>query len=127
MVKIDVLKGKTPEYKKALLDGIHASLMEAFGIPAEDQNMRIYEWEPENFLYNSRKSPCYTLIEINAFKGRSREAKKKLYELIKSRLGVNPGVPASDILIFIHEISLENWGIRGLAGDEIELGFSLQV
>jgi phenylpyruvate tautomerase PptA (4-oxalocrotonate tautomerase family) len=101
--------------------------MEAFGIPAEDRNMRIQEWEPENFLRNPGKSPCYTLIEINAFKGRSREAKKRLYDRITSRLGGNPGIPASDILIFIHEIPLENWGIRGLAADEIDLGFSLQV
>ena len=47
LVKVSLLKGKSKEEKKALSDAIHAALMEAFRIPENDRNQRIFEFEPE--------------------------------------------------------------------------------
>ena len=66
-------------------------------------------------------------IEISMFIGRSLQAKKELYRGIVSNLG-NLGVLASDVFIVLHEIPLENWGIRGgIPASEVDLGFKVGV
>jgi hypothetical protein len=43
LVKVEIFKGKTKEYKEALLDGIHDALLTAFKIPMDDRTQRLYE------------------------------------------------------------------------------------
>ncbi|HOJ77880.1 MAG TPA: tautomerase family protein [Bacillota bacterium] len=33
LVRIEIIKAKSKEYKKAILDGVHSALVEAFKIP----------------------------------------------------------------------------------------------
>jgi len=121
-------KGKTPEYKKALLDGVHAALVEAFRIPDGDRIQRLYESEPENLEISSNKTEDFVLIELTVFKGRSLEAKRNLYRSIIANLGKNPGIKAGDILIVINEPPLENWGVMGgLPASEADIGFDINV
>ena len=49
LVKIEIRKGKSKEYKKALLDGVHDALVEAIEIPDYDRFQRLYELENDNF------------------------------------------------------------------------------
>lgn len=49
LVKVEIFKGKSDTYKKALLNGIHAALVEAIKIPDYDRMQRLYELEPQNF------------------------------------------------------------------------------
>lgn len=128
LVKVEMIKGRSPEYKKAILDGIHSALVEAFKIPDYDRMQRIYELDKENFEIASNKTEQYILIEITAFKGRSLEAKKLLYSTIVKNLENNPGINGKDITIVIHEPPLDNWGIGGgKAASEVNLGFKIDV
>jgi len=43
LVKIEIRKGFSAEYKKAILDGVHQALVDALGIPDSDRFQRIYE------------------------------------------------------------------------------------
>ena len=128
LVRIEMLKGKRPEYKKAVLDGVHLALVEAFRIPDSDRNQRLLEFEKEDFEFSPTKTEQFTLIEITVFKGRSAEAKKKLYEAIVRNLGKSPGIRSSDVLIVVHEPPLENWGVAGgKPANEVNLGFKIDV
>ncbi len=127
LVRIEIEKGNTAAFKKALLDGIHSALVECIRIPDQDRRQRVYELDPVNFEHGGRSSQ-YTIIEITMFKGRSFGAKKALYAAIVRNLQKEPGIPGDDITIIIHEPSLENWGIRGgKPASELDLGFSLNV
>lgn len=127
LVRIEIEKGFTPEYKKALLDRVHQALVETVKIPDHDRRQMLYELDAENFEHVGRSKQC-TIIEITMFKGRSFEAKKALYRMIVDTLGVNPGIPKADITITINEPPLENWGIRGgLPASEVDLGFNIKV
>ncbi|MGZ7070711.1 MAG: tautomerase family protein, partial [Methanobacterium sp.] len=64
LVKIEILKGKSEEYKKALLDGIHDALVESIKIPDNDRFQRLYELEEDNFEYPDTKTDDVTIIEI---------------------------------------------------------------
>jgi len=127
LVKVSLLKGKSKEEKKALSDAIHAALMEAFRIPENDRNQRIFEFEPENFDVPEGKTSNYILIEITAFPGRSLDAKRKLYQTIIQNLN-KLDIQPNDLLIVLKEPPLDNWGVRGgIPASEIDLGFKLDV
>lgn len=128
LVKIEILKGKSSEYKKAILDGIHNALLEALKIPEYDRTQRLYELDDSNFEIHKLRSKNYTIIEITMFRGRSLEAKKKLYSEIVKNLADSPGIDGNDIIIVINEPKLENWGIRGgKLPNEAGLEFKIDV
>jgi len=128
LVKIEILKGKSKEYKKAIMDGVHSALVEAFKIPANDRNQQLYELDAENFEFPDNKSDQFTSIELVVFRGRSVDAKKNLYSAIVNNLKNNPGINGNDILIVINEPPMENWGIRGgLPASEVDFGFKIDV
>jgi 4-oxalocrotonate tautomerase family enzyme len=121
-------KGRTKEQKRAILDIVHQSLVEVFKIPEDDRNQRVYEFEEENFERRSNKSVDFLIIEITAFKGRTKETKAKLYKTIVDSLCSKTNIASTDIVIYINEPPLENWGIfGGKSADEVDLGFSVEV
>ncbi|MBT8350234.1 MAG: tautomerase family protein [Deltaproteobacteria bacterium] len=127
LVKVSLLKGKSKETKKAILTAIHSALVDAFKIPQNDKNQRIFEFDQENFAIPEGKTSNYTLIEIDLFPGRSLDAKKKFYKTIVQnfkKIGIQP----DDIFIILKEPPLDNWGLRGgIPASEIDLGFKLDV
>ncbi len=128
LVRITIRTGKLPGYKKALLDGIHAALVHAFKIPESDRFQVLQELDPGCFEIPGNRTDNATMIEITAFKGRTAEAKKALYQHIVGNLSVNPGIRGDDIMIIVHEPPLENWGIRGgQPASEVNLGFKVEV
>jgi phenylpyruvate tautomerase PptA (4-oxalocrotonate tautomerase family) len=61
------------------------------------------------------------------FAGRTLAAKRGLYRAVVSNLG-RLGIPPSDVLIVLHEVALENWGIRGgTPASDVDLGFEVGV
>ncbi len=127
MVRISLIKGRSPEEKKTLSDEIHAALVESIKIPQTDFNHRINEYAPGDWQLPPGKSEKFVLVEITMFPGRSREAKCNLYKGIVRRLETL-GVPTADVLIVLTEPPLENWGVRGgIPADEVDIGFNLKV
>ncbi|KTE89469.1 4-oxalocrotonate tautomerase [Desulfitobacterium hafniense] len=128
LVKVEILKGRSVDYRKAILDGIHSALVEAFKIPDYDRNQRLYELDSEHFEIPDTKSEQCILIELTVFKGRSLEAKRHLYSAIVRNLEKNPGINGNDITIVIYEPPMENWGIQGgKPANEVDLGFKIDV
>ena len=128
LVRIELIKGRTLEYKKALMDGVHRALVDAFAIPEGDRIQRLYELESDAFERSENKTDDFVLVELTVFKGRSAEAKKKLYQAIVENLQASPGIKPSDVLIVSHEPPLENWGVAGgEPASEVDLGFDIHV
>ena len=51
LVKVEIVKGKSDEHKKAVLDGVHDALVQAVKIPDYDRLQRIYELDKANFEF----------------------------------------------------------------------------
>jgi phenylpyruvate tautomerase PptA (4-oxalocrotonate tautomerase family) len=127
LVRIEIIKGRPVAERRRLLEGVHAALVEAFGIRDDDRTQRLIEHDPENFEIPRGASERYTLIEITTFPGRSATAKRRLYEAVVRNLE-GAGVPTSDISVVLHEPPMENWGIRGgKPASEVDLGFRVDV
>ena len=112
LVRIDMIKGKSKEYRKTVLECVHNSLEEALGIPGWDRFQRITEIDRDNFEADG-KTDDFMIIELTIFPGRSREQKKRATELITKSLGEKLSIAPADIFIIINEPPLENWGLGG--------------
>ncbi len=126
-VRIELVTGKTPEFKQAVLDEVHAALVDAFRIPDHDRTQRLFELERSAFEFPAERRPDPVLIEITCFTGRSVEAKRLLYRRLAERLAVRPGVEARNVCVVLKEVPRENWGFGGTAADQLDLGFKVEV
>lgn len=125
LVRIDIRTGHSPAYKRAILDGVHAALVEAFRIPDRDRNQILREHAPEDF---EARGVAPTFVSVTAFSGRSREAKRALFAAIARNLAASPGIVGNDVLITVNDLPLDNWGIRGgKQAADVDIGFKIDV
>lgn len=125
LVRIEVLEGRSASERRVLLQGVHAALVEAFGIPEHDRTQRVIEHAADNFEIPPGHSERYVLVEITAFAGRSSRAKRDLYQAVVRNLS-EAGVPTHDISIVLLEPPLENWGIQGgRSAADVDLGYQV--
>lgn len=128
LVKVEIIEGKTKEYKQAILDGVHRALVTSLQIPDNDRFQRLYEIPFNNFEYPPDRTPNVTIIEISMFKGRSFKAKRELYQNIVNNLKNDPGIDGMDVMIILNETALENWGVRrGKPASEVDFDFDIDV
>ena len=127
LVKIETRKSWSASQKYEIMEAVHSAMREALKIPENDRDIRYLGYQPEDYQVSPDKTQNYILVEITMFAGRSFQAKKKLYQEIVTNLG-KLGILAGDVFIVIHEVPLENWGIRGgIPASEVDLGFKVSV
>lgn len=126
-VKIYGLRSTLDLHKQGLSQAIHRSVVEALAYPADKQFHRFIGLAPEDFIFPADRSESYTIIEISMFAGRSTDTKKALIRTLYANIGTICGFSPQDIEITIFETPRENWGIRGMPGDELALTYDVQV
>jgi phenylpyruvate tautomerase PptA (4-oxalocrotonate tautomerase family) len=129
LARIEILEGRSPEEKRAMVDAVRRALSEALRAPEEDPTIRLTEYPHGQFSlpYPDSHSERYTLVEVTMFKGRSLDTKRRLYGAIVGALA-SCGVPANDVLIVLHEPPMENWAVDGgVPASEVELGFEVDI
>jgi 4-oxalocrotonate tautomerase len=121
LVRIAVPQGKSPQFRRALSQGIHAALVETFGVPEQDLFQIISEHGPDELLHTpsylgNTYSDDLTIIQLTVSEGRSLEQKRRLFGTIAERLARDPGLRPDDVLINLIEVRKENWSFgNGLA------------
>lgn len=113
LVRIEMIKGKSRDYKTSVLDMIHAALVEALGIEEWDRFQRIIEIDKADFELPEGKTDNFMIIEMTLFPGRSKEQKKQVIETITQNLNKELGIKNTDVFIVINEPPLDNWGLAG--------------
>jgi len=123
LVRIEIIKGQSKEYKKTLLQSVHDGLVSALSIPDDDRNQRLYELDECCYERSPGKTEKFTFIELTLFPGRSTEMKKmtisEITRFLVERLHISP----TDVFIIINEPQLENWGLRGEQASEMGLEY----
>lgn len=125
---IEVRRAYSPAEETTLIDAVHAAMVEALKIPADDRILRLQAHAPHRFACppGLAQPDRYTLVSIDLIPGRSLDAKRKLYAAIVARLAPL-GVPADHVQVRLREIPREDWGLGGRAASDIDLGFKIDV
>lgn len=126
---IDVRKQWSDDEEVAIIDAVHAALVTALRIPANDKHVRLNVHRPHRLAHppTLTQPELMTLITVDCFEGRSVDAKRALYREIVERLA-SFGIPADHVTITVRDLPTENWGIRGgQAACDVDLGFDINV
>jgi len=114
--QISLKKGKSPEYRRALMEQVYLAMRESIQIPENDRFATITELETGNFNNSGDyagvdRSDDVVFIQITLNAGRSIEKKKALYAEIAQRLKADRGVRPEDVDISLLEVSKEDWSL----------------
>ena len=114
LVRISLQQGTSPEYRKAIGDGVHRAMIEAFAIPPDDHFQVITEHPPEGLIYDPQylgvqRSDRVVFVQITLSAGRKPQQKRKLFKRMAEILQESPGLRPQDLLINLVEVSWENW------------------
>ena len=114
--------------KTQVSDVIHSCVVDALQFPSGKRAHRFFLMDAADFLIpeGQGRSEHYTIIEISLFEGRSVDTRKQLIRLLFDRLQA-VGLAPADVEITITETPRENWGFRGQTGDEVTLGYKVDV
>ena len=114
LVRIDLRAGKSAEYRKALGDGVHRAMMEAFAIPPDDRFQVITEHPAGDLVHDPqylgvRRTDDVVFVQITLSAGRKPQQKRRLFKRIAEILAESPGLKPQDLLINLVEVAWENW------------------
>jgi 4-oxalocrotonate tautomerase len=114
LARIDLMRAKSSEYKRAIADGVYRALVEAVGAPENDQFAVVSEHEPNDLVYDPtylgiERTDEVVFIQITLNEGRTVEMKKALYAKICELLAEKPGVRPEDVMINLVEVARANW------------------
>jgi len=122
LVRIALPQGKSPEFRRAVSQGVQSALVETFGVPEQDLFQIITQHDADNPIVHAPSylgiaySDDLTIIQLTVSDTRSLEQKRRLFARIAERLAHKPGLRPDDIFINLVEVKTENWSFgRGEA------------
>ena len=112
LVNISIPKGKSPEYVKAVADGVNSAVLATFeGFPADDRYQVIHEHEPYELECQKRTGDRVMLYLIMRT-GQTPASKKSFYRKVVENLKRSPGIDPANVLITIAENHDIDWSFR---------------
>ena len=119
LVTITVRKGKSREFKSAVLSAIHGALV-ASSVPEKDRFQRVLELDADDFRFDaeypdlaSPRTDDFVLIEILLSVGRSVKVKKQILAHLIASLSKTPGLNPDNVMVVFKETLWENWAFGG--------------
>ena len=112
--RISLMKGKSPEYLRALSDSLHRALVETFGVPLEDRFQVFHQMAPDELVFDrdylcGPRSDDYVLIAITAGRQRDTQTKQAFYRRLADLLEKSPGIRRQDVMVVINTNESGEW------------------
>lgn len=121
LVRIDLLEGKTAEFKTQLGELVYESMLETIGIPEEDKFVVMNDLKAEELIFSTNylgvdRTDGIVIIQITMNEGRTTEVKKALYKTVADKLNSQLDIRKEDVFINLIEVNKENWSFgNGIA------------
>jgi 4-oxalocrotonate tautomerase len=121
LVRIDLVKGKSAEFRRTLGDIVYKAMADIIDVPADDKFQIITEHPPDELNYapsylGIEHSPGLVLIQITLSVGRTVQAKQAFYKEIAEQFHAQLGIRMEDVFINLVETAKENWSFgNGIA------------
>lgn len=114
LVRIDLEKGKSLEYRRAIADVVYEAMLTTINVPKNDRFQVITEHDAEGFIFDptylgiERTNDC-VFIQVTLNGGRTTEMKQAFYKTVADALHDRIGLRREDVLINLVEVAKENW------------------
>lgn len=121
LVRIDLLEGKTAEFKSQLGELVYESMLETIGIPEEDKFVIVNDLKAEELIFSTNylgvdRTDGIVIIQITMNEGCTTEVKKALYKMVADNLNNRLDIRKEDVFINLVEVNKENWSFgNGIA------------
>ena len=118
LVRIDLIRGKSVEFRKTLGEIVYQAMREVINVPANDKFQIITEHAAEelnvadNYLGNAY-SKDIVLIQVTMNAGRTVEMKKAFFKRIADDIHAQLNLRRDDVFINLVEVVKENWSFGG--------------
>ncbi len=114
--------------RQALISqAVHTALVSALQYPEDKTFQRFFPMDEGDFIHPADRSERYMIIEVSMFEGRSVGAKRALIQGLIDKLKTQADIDAQDIAITLFETPKVNWGIRGMNGEDLSLGYKVDL
>ena len=112
--RIDLAKGKTPEYRATVGDVVYEGIAGILKAPDGDRFMVIGEHAPENFIYDPtfldiKRSPDLIYIQVTSTVGNTKEQKVAFFRQMADELNRRLSVRREDVFISLVFVDREDW------------------
>jgi phenylpyruvate tautomerase PptA (4-oxalocrotonate tautomerase family) len=119
LVTVTLRKGKSAEFKSAVLSAVHRALV-ASGVPEADRFQRVLELGADDFRFDpsypdigGARTDDFVLIEVLLSVGRSVKVKRKILSDIIAGVATAPGLNPDNVMVVFKETQWENWAFAG--------------
>jgi len=114
LVRIDLLQGKTPEYRAQVGQIVYQAMLDTLNVPKNDRFQVITEHAPvglqfdRDYLGVHRTDDCI-FLQITLNTGRTVEMKQRFYKAVVDGLHEGLKLRREDVVINLVEVPKENW------------------
>jgi phenylpyruvate tautomerase PptA (4-oxalocrotonate tautomerase family) len=112
--RIDLAKGKPPEYRATVADVVYGGIVGVLKAPEGDRFMVINEHVPENFVFDPdfldiKRSPDLIIIQVTSTVGNTKEQKVAFFRQMADELNRRLSVRREDVFISLVFVDREDW------------------
>lgn len=112
--RVDLLKGKTPEYRSTVADIVYHGIVDVLKAPDGDRFIVISEHTADNLIYDKTflgfdRSPDFLLIQVTSTVGNNLESKLAFFRFIADELKSKLSVRPDDIMINMVYVDRSDW------------------
>jgi phenylpyruvate tautomerase PptA (4-oxalocrotonate tautomerase family) len=125
LARIDLIEGKSSEYRKAIGSVIYDALLKTLNVPEDDRFQVIAEHSAADFIIDptylgiQRTADCI-VIQITLSEGRTVEMKQQFYKAVADGLHERLGLRREDVFVNLVEVKKENWSFGNGVAQYVE-------
>lgn len=113
LLNFTVIRGRTPEELRQLLDSAHRAVVEAFQVPERDRYQIVDVRDPDDVValdtgLGFERSDQLVIVQVVS-RRRTEDMKQRFYELLAENLARDCGLDAKDLIVSITENGDADW------------------
>jgi hypothetical protein len=125
LVRISLFQGRTAEDIRAIADGVHSALVEAYGVPHDDRFQIIDQRGRDEIIYSDsylgiERTDGIVIVHVIASNWRGTAQKLAFYRAVVDRLAADPGVRREDVQIVISPNDKPDWSFGNAIAPYVE-------
>jgi 4-oxalocrotonate tautomerase len=114
LARIDLVAGKSHEYRKTIGDVVYTAMVDILKAPKDDRFQVISEHHASDFIFDPHffgieRSPDCVFIQLTLVSSRTLAQKRSFYKQVADGLHARLGMRREDVFINLVPVAAEDW------------------